>query len=59
MMAMLTPAQNAAKCAEVLALLRGLYTPAEADKAHHRQLVADQMARDERREPDLFIKERA
>lgn len=58
-MSMLTPAQNAAKCAEVLALLRDLYTPTEADKAHHRQLVADQMARDERLEPDLFIKERA
>ena len=43
----LTPAQNAAKCAEVIALLRGLYTPTEADKARHRQLVADQMARDE------------
>lgn len=50
MMAILTPAQNAAKCAEVLAMLRGLYTPTEADKARHRQLVADQMARDERRE---------
>ena len=48
MMAMLTPAQNAAKCAEVLAMLRGLYTPTEADKTRHRQLVADQMARDER-----------
>ena len=47
MMSMLTPAQNAAKCAEVLALLRDLYTPTEADKARHRQLVADQMARDE------------
>ena len=43
----LTPAQNASKCAEVLALLRGLYTPTEADKARHRQLVADQMERDE------------
>ena len=49
MMSMLTPAQNAAKCAECIALLTDLYAPpvTRRERQEHAELVARQISRDE------------